>query len=376
MIEVAYLHEFSTMNGGERSFLNLLSNLDRERFTPVVLAPGDGGLADEVQKRGVEFLDYRIRQNGRRRDFDEVAAEVAAVLQDRTTTIVHGNSLSVGEYCGLIADSITGRSVVSVSHVRDIQKLKRSRVDRLNRNDAIIPVSHATKDHLVSQGVSASRLHVIWNGINQDFGADHPPPSGLWAGDDGHAPLVACIGQICLRKAQNLCLEAMVPVLRSRPHVHFVVVGERFSQKEESVQFERALEDGAAQAGVSDQVHLLGYRNDVPALMRRIHVLAHAAHQEPLGRVLIEAHSAGVPVVCTDVGGSREIVEDRVTGFVVPPEDARQLGDHVATLLDDSTMRDQMGAAARARAEDRFDPTLSSRRVMDLYDALVSRPAP
>ena len=368
-VEIAYLHEFSTLNGGERSFLNFLDHVDRRRFTPVVLAPGQGALAEEVAARGCELVPWELRTEGRRRAFDEVVSELVALLRERGTRIVHGNSLSLGEYTGLAARRLDG--VVGLSHVRDIQKLSRGRVTRLAENHALIAVSHATADHLESQGLDRTRVHTIWNGHTLPEEEERRPAVELWPGDDGSAEVISCIGQVCLRKAQDLAVEATLPLLEQRDGVHLVLVGERFSAKEESVEFERSLLERARRAGLIDRVHHVGYRPDVPSILARSTLLLHAAHQEPLGRVLIEAQAMGVSVVATEVGGTAEIIAHGQTGLLVPRADVEAMTAAMRRLLDEPALRRELEERARLRAREQFDPVASAGQIAALYERLL-----
>ena len=111
-----------------------------------------------------------------------------------------------------------------------------------------------------------------------------------WAACAGWKPvlclLVATIGQIALRKAQDVLALAAA---RVKSDLHYLVIGERYSKKAESQAFEESIFERFEAAGLGHRVHRLGYRDDVPALLTEIDILVHTAHQEPLGRVLSEA---------------------------------------------------------------------------------------
>ena len=95
--------------------------------------------------------------------------------------------------------------------------------------------------------------------------------------------------------------------------MHWLIVGERTSNKDESRNFESGLRSTAAQPPLAGRVHFLGSIADVPRLMTECVLLVHAARQEPLGRVLLEAAASGLAVVATDVGGTREIFPTALT---------------------------------------------------------------
>ena len=166
--------------------------------------------------------------------------------------------------------------------------------------------------------------------------------------------MIATIGQIGLRKGQDVLASAAPDIVRAIPDVHFVLVGERSSMKEESITFERSLMDSFEKQGLAGRLHRLGWRDDVPRILAEITLLVHPAHQEPFGRVLLEAAACGIPVVATNVGGTSEIVLDGQTGFLVPPRNTELLALRVTELLTNVLLSRGMGLAARKRAQQDF----------------------
>ncbi len=168
-----------------------------------------------------------------------------------------------------------------------------------------------------------------------------------------------------------MLLAAARAIAERRPDIRYVIVGRRHSEKDESRQFEDALHD-VARGPLARRVHFLGFRNDVATLLSELTLLVHPARQEPLGRVLLEAAAAGVPVVATDVGGTAEIFppgEDAAR--LVPAGDAAALAAAMLELLDDAAMRRRMSAAARRRAEGQFDIRTSVPKLLQHYAELI-----
>jgi glycosyltransferase involved in cell wall biosynthesis len=120
-----------------------------------------------------------------------------------------------------------------------------------------------------------------------------------------------------------------------------------------------------AERGLTELVTLAGFRADLPELVPGLDVLVHPASREGLGVALLEAASAGVPVVACDVGGVPDVVDHGRTGLLVPADDAAALRAALARLLRDRAERARLGAAARGHVERRFD-------VASLVDAHLS----
>jgi glycosyltransferase involved in cell wall biosynthesis len=155
--------------------------------------------------------------------------------------------------------------------------------------------------------------------------------------------------------------------------VHWLIVGERHAQKDETRQFEEALRQASASPPLAGRLHLLGRRDDVPRLLNELAVLVHPARQEPLGRVLLEAAASGVPVVATDVGGTAEIFPpDSQAAVLVPPDNAEAMARAMGLLLDNAVLEETLATGARRRAESMFDARQSAASLARHYSELLS----
>jgi glycosyltransferase involved in cell wall biosynthesis len=121
-----------------------------------------------------------------------------------------------------------------------------------------------------------------------------------------------------------------------------------------------------AEAAMPGRVRRLGYRHDVARVMAAADVFALPSHFEGLPMSIIEAMLCGLPVVATDIRGSREMVAEGETGFLVPPAAIGPLAAALGRLAGDAALRRRMGEAGRARATDRFDEAKVVGRTLDL----------
>ena len=243
----------------------------------------------------------------------------------------------------------------------------------LNCNRRLIAVSQATVEAHVARGMNRERVVVIRNGI--DLAQFQPRPQQGWLRRELKLPessmLVATIGQIGLRKGQDVLAMAAPDIIHQIPSAHFLMLGERTSTKLESIQFEQAIHRAFAEQNLTEHLHMLGYRSDVAALLPEIDLIVHPANQEPFGRVLLEAAASGVPVVATRVGGTEEIVVDGVTGTLVPARDPAALANAVIGLLSDASQRDAMSIAARHHAVGNFEITRCARELSEEWWRLI-----
>jgi glycosyltransferase involved in cell wall biosynthesis len=337
----------------------------------VVLAPEKGRLAWALRGVDVEHVPFSVHLNGGSPPPRPVlASRVGRVLKRQGIALLHANSLSMSFVSARAADEA---GIPALGHVRDIQRLSRARIADLSNNRRVICVSRAVADSLLTQGVTSAKVVVVHNAVDTEVFRPSGPSANLRAElllpED--APLVASIGQICLRKGQIVLLRAFARVLKSVPDATLVILGERLSTKQESIAYEENLHAFVEEHGIENRVRFLGYRDEIPSLLRDIDVLAHSAHQEPLGRVLLEASASGVPVVATDVGGTREIVEHDETGYVVPAGRPGPLARMIATLLNDDRLRKRMGVMSRERAKTKFVPRDHAARIAEIYQEVL-----
>jgi glycosyltransferase involved in cell wall biosynthesis len=136
---------------------------------------------------------------------------------------------------------------------------------------------------------------------------------------------------------------------------------------------ESELRREAVRFGVADLVRFLGARGDVRRVLAASDVLAAPSLSEGFGLAVVEAMASGLPCVATRTGGLAEIVEDGVSGFLVPPRDVAALADTVECLLGDRALRARFGERARAVAERRYDVRDTARRLEELYDAVLQQ---
>jgi len=174
-------------------------------------------------------------------------------------------------------------------------------------------------------------------------------------------PVIGTVGRLVPIKGHVWLLQAAPQVLAEFPGACFVFIGGGPLLEE--------LKRLAEELGISRRVVFLGPRLDVPECLAALDVFALPSLNEGMGRVLIEAMAVGVPVVATRVGGIPDIVADRVTGLLVPPQDEKALASALLDLLRDPHRRRAYGEAARRSVDDRFDVTSMVKEIERLYDA-------
>jgi glycosyltransferase involved in cell wall biosynthesis len=347
------------IGGAERHLTTLLPRLDRTRFAPSVVCIGEpGALFVELGPAGVPARAlHRTKRQA-------VAALVDLVREMRRTrpdvVVVRGyNAEGLGRVAAALAR--VPRVVVWVHNYRDEEPRGRLRrvADRvLDRvTDAYFGVAHAQVEYLIRDlGHPPEKVQIIHNGVDvRRFvpvaGRDPVLAAELGVGPDD--PVVGIFAALRPEKDHSSLLRAFRQVLDEEPEARLLIVGDGTQRA--------VLEKLAAELGVAGQVVFAGARPDVPALLGLVDVVVLSSYTECFPMAVLEAMACGVPVVCSAVGGIPEMVEDGVTGRLVPPRDPAALADGLRSLLHDRDRARRFGAAARAAVEARFGLAASVR---------------
>lgn len=215
----------------------------------------------------------------------------------------------------------------------------------------VIANSHASARALIKEGGREDKVRVVYNGLDAGpfdaVSADEVEQARSELGLIG-VPVIGVFGRLAPWKGQHVAIEAVAAL----PGVHLILVGDALFGEEE---YAARLESQAAAAGVLDRVHFLGFRPDIPRLMRLCSIVLHTSiAPEPFGRVIVEGMLARRPVIATRGGGVEEIVEHEVSGVLVGAGSASELVAAVSGLLRDKERAARLAGAGRAIAETRF----------------------
>jgi len=226
----------------------------------------------------------------------------------------------------------------------------------------VTTASHFVRNHLIERGVPPSHVATVYPVVNL-VSWDQPSTLREELKLAQNDIVVGCVAVMRAKKGHRALIDAIEPLIRSRPNLHLVFVGGGSPTFEET-------QAHIAEKNLGKRVHLLGRRNDVPNLLAGFDLFALATEQEASGTVFVEAAAAGLAVVGTDVDGVPEMMENGVTGLLVPLHDQQALTEALRTLIEDPVMRSRMGAAGRRRVfeEGRFTPQAMVQSTESCYE--------
>jgi glycosyltransferase involved in cell wall biosynthesis len=231
----------------------------------------------------------------------------------------------------------------------------------------IIAVSSEIRATLIRSGCDPRRVRVVLNGIDpREFRRAEDVASRIRAslGADPGDVVLGAVGRLERQKRFDVLLDAMKLLLAHRPRLRLFVAGDG--------SLRRDLEDQVRRLGLADRCQLLGHRPDVCEVYQAFEVLVQSSDYEGTPTVLVEAMALEIPVVATDVGGTRELLQQGIHGLLVPPRDPAALAAAIEKTLDDRRTTAERVAAARKRVETDLSFDARMRRLERIYCELAS----
>ena len=363
------LHVISSggMYGAEAVILNLSRTLNESSHCGVLAVFANSKnvnleLHDKALAEGIE--SHLIPCSGQ---IDRAAVERLQELADRTDADIvhaHGFKADIYAYFALRGSRIP---LVSTCHNwidDDLVVSLYGKADRfiLRRYSAVIAVSEAVREKLLSSGVSAEKVQIIKNGIDlRPFGTAIP---SLREGVRGEgAPIVGFVGRLSSEKGCDIFLRVASRVLSDVPSAKFVVVGDGPEREQ--------LESLIDQLGIRGNVELVGRRDDMPSVYASFDLMILSSHREGLPMAILEGMASRLPWVASAVGDVPKVINDGC-GFVVPPGDIDLFAAKVIALLKDPAERLRLGNAARERVEKEFSSQRMTVEYLNVYRQVVA----
>ncbi|MFL5750867.1 MAG: glycosyltransferase [Chloroflexota bacterium] len=371
-IRVVEVLATGTNGGAQEHVFGLMSRLDTSRFDATIVALSGGSAVRKLQRAGfqVTLIDEP--------DDAKAVAALAAHLARVRADVVHTHMYR--------ADVVATKAVLAMTRMGCdrpylVSTVHSSRVRSLNDRetlrcltpeiDQLIAVSKAIVAKIADERPGLAPVRLIYNGVDlarydqQEPNCDLREQFGMEAGSQ----VVGVVARLEPEKGHETLLDAWPDVLRSVPDAYLMVVGEGSTRD--------SLEQRAAANRVAHRVLFTGRRDDIPAVTASFDVAVLPSHREAQGLSILEAMALSRPVVASDVGGIPEMIEDGVTGVLVPHDEPRALAAAIVRLLTDHAYADTIAKAGHDLVHDRFCIELMVRAIEDIYEqgaGLVRRP--
>lgn len=379
---------------------HLVRNLDRSRFTPMVVTGRAGPQYCEIANEALwkHIPDRHIDIVGAHRKLDP------ATWPDRIpglrfllnqflgraddlgnflpfflhllwtawrfkADLIHANNEPLCNRAALLVGKTLG--IPTVCHVRGDQDGSRLMKWAYSLPDHFISVSHWVSNSVGELGVATERRSVIYDGLeldglnvnadNQSFRRKHR------IADDAFA--VGLVGLLIPWKGQEIFLDAAKELMEKIPNLKMVIIG---GTPDDCVPFEQHLRQRVVNEGLDSTVIFTGHATDMPTAYNGLDIVVSASTSpEPLGTVVIESMALGRPLIGPNHGGAAEMMEHKKTGLLFEPGNAQDLARIIKQFHDDMELRTSLGKTAREKALKTFAVSEHVNQVQTVYNNLL-----
>ena len=385
-VAVALIESSIGLSGSTMSLSTLVRCLDRDRFEPHVIVARADQEAYLQDKVGAWLRVVRIAPRRRVRARVPWLGKLGALLDFLTVTLPYANALrrfvtqhhvrlihqnNGFDVAALLASRWSGVPLVAYQRGREWDSRLVRRLAPLAAR--YIANSCVTRGNLLDLGVSPGQVSVVYPPIDLDaFDADRPPAHKFTrevVGIPREVPCIGIIGQLQEWKGHKVFIRAFRQVLLAVPEAWACVVG---APPPGGEAYERELRDLARQLGVAERVVFVGFVGDIPSALQLLDIVVHASVEpEPFGRVIAEAMAMRKPVIASDEGGPREIIEHDRTGLLFPCGDDGALAGSIVSLLRDRPRAQRLAEAGFAHSRERFSAVRHARLVESVYTEVL-----
>jgi glycosyltransferase involved in cell wall biosynthesis len=366
------LHVSTTSAGGlGTSLMSIMRALDSSRFE-VHVALGLGYPLDSAfEPAGIRLHPLDLSRGIHPVQFARSLVRLVRLMARERYDIVHVHGSEAG-ILGRLAARVVGIPVAVVElhgyanrdpHgvlERTLYRWVEKALDGMT--DAYVAVSEHVRRQWIDRGICRpDRVQVIYHALDLKVFQDCGEVPRAQRPENG--PVVGTVCLLEARKGLASLLEAIPTVVHEVPGVRFAIAGEG--------PLEPWMRQRVEELGITGKVDFLGWRTDVPELMRGFDVFALPSRRESFGLVFLEAMACRCPVVGSRVDGIPEVVTDGETGILVPPDDSRALASAIVELLTDVDKAKRLAEAGRKRVESCFGMDRMARQYNDLYLRLL-----
>ncbi len=356
--------------GSERQAVQLTKILKENSEHPIFAATlnNEGVLKPEIEKLGLpEIPEFKLT-SFYNANFLKQLKECVRFLRQNNIEIVHTHDFYTNIF-GITAARLAGVKL-KVASKRETGGM-RSRAQRIIENgifktaDKIVVNSEAVKNYLIAEGISETKITIIYNGLDLERLQPNTTDREKICAElnlpaDEKIKFITMVANLRHAvKNQPMMLRAAVKVLKEFPDAHFVLAGEGRLKYE--------LENLAKVLKIEKNTHFTGRCEKIPELLFVSNICVLTSFNEGFSNSILEYMAAGKPVVATNVGGAREAVIENETGFLVESDDDEALANRLIELLRDEKKAGNFGAKGKEIAEEKFSLEAQLKKTLEIY---------
>ena len=389
-MKILFYNHTGTVSGAERVLMMILGGLDRTSYESVVVCPAASKMMElansaNVQTRGLDQLEARFTWRIDRvfkylASFANVIGHARQIIRKEHPDLIHANSIRAGL---VMSVATMGLDVPVIWHAHDILPLHPLStlvrlVAVLTSRNHILAVSNAVASGFRGFLLRPFRRRVPITVIHNSVDLDRFQPNEaarkdarLALGLSEKQSVVGIVGQLTRRKGQLELVHTFARVVHELPDAVLLIVGEPLFNRDE--EYASQIAHAVESLNLTNNIRLLGARDDVPKVIRALDALVVNSHQEPFALTVLEGLASGIAVLATAVGGTPEMVQHNVNGWLVKSGDRDELASGLITLLGDEALRSRLGSRARSDSIEHYSIARYLTEINSLYRDIITR---
>jgi len=365
---IIHIAKVTGIHGTEKHLLHLLPELNKD-FEIIFLILTEPARPvheyfDFLKKQGIAANNIRIRF-----DIDPFCfRKIYSLLKELRPGLVHTHLIH-GDMYGIAAAGLAGiKTIVSTKHNDDVFRRNiffRTLNSFLNRRVCrVITISNWIR-HFIKEveSVAPEKIQTIYYGLPEAKTVNPENPVRDEMGFGSREVVLGIVARLVEQKGHSYLIEAFSQAYKQNRNIRLVIVGDG--------NLKESLKSSVWNKKLDQAVCFTGYCEDVTEILHTIDIFVHPSLWEGFGLAILEAMAMGKPVIATNASAIPELVENSVTGLLVPPRDSRSLAQAIIKLSSDEGLRKRFGQAARERTRKLFSVDSMVKKTKDLYNDLL-----
>jgi glycosyltransferase involved in cell wall biosynthesis len=383
MKKILYFGHQNEIGGGEKSLLQLIKNLNRKEYEPIVAVSSDGRFLREIKKMKLKYFNLGMKESFIHKTASEISTEnifsrihslffiilysfrLRKILKTNNIDLIHSNTLKAALIVSI------GKIGINVKHVYHDRTFTYNIANKIiyKFSDKIIVISDFVKKKYKNK---RGKLNRVYNGAEiknhlHTVGHNFLREELLL---DNNTIIVGLVGRITPWKGHSIFIESALKLLEKKGEYHFIIVGDDSIEKVEG--FKSEIFEKVKSSGYSNNFSFLGFREDIINVMNCLDiVVVPSIEPEPFGRVVVEALGLGKFIVASNIGGIPELIDDKKTGFLFEPGNCNKLVDIINDIKFNFTHYQYVPSNAKNAFENKFRISIHARRIMELYKEIL-----
>lgn len=376
-IKIVHVQLLPLMSGVQKVSLDELMHLDPQRYERVAVCKCEGEFTNRLRSIGVRvhLMPELERSISPKRDVQAYLA-LRRFFRTERPDIVHTHSSKTGILGRLAAHAAGIRTIVHTVHgfafsgearkvIRAAYKFLERRAAKVTDTMIVLNDTDATIAHEVLR-VPNSRQVLLPNGVDVDAYAPGGPGqrqalrrSAFGVDSPAHV-VIGMVGRLWLQKNPQCFVRAAIQVVAQREQATFFMIGDG--------EFRAELEAAIQKSGHVDRIRIMGWRSDVPDLLKALDLMVLPSRWEGMPLAILEAMSSAVPVVASNIPGNRHLICEGIDGRLFPSDDDDALARALIDLIDHPTKRLRFSAQARAKVLANYTLSARMNKITAIYE--------